>query len=86
MICPVLLEIAVEPSTALARLINAPVSSSCNLAVSAFFPQAPAFPVQPVHPTVCTLKTKHFLIHYCILLLFLFYSFPINTYRYNLPW
>ena len=25
-------------------------------------------------------------IHYCILLLFLFYSFPINTYRYNLPW
>ena len=27
MICPVLLEIAVEPSTALARLINAPVSA-----------------------------------------------------------
>ena len=27
-----------------ARLINAPVSSSCNFAVSAFFPQTPAFP------------------------------------------
>ena len=45
MTCPVLLEIVSAPSTALARPINAPVSSSCNLAVSAFFPQTPAFPV-----------------------------------------
>ena len=30
------------------------ISSSCNLAVSAFFPQTPAFPVQPVHPAVCS--------------------------------
>ena len=39
---------------ALARPIKAPVSSSCNLAVSAFFPQTPAFPVHPAHPTVCS--------------------------------
>ena len=51
MTCTVLLEIVSAPSTALARPIKAPVSSSCNLAVSAFFPQTPAFPVQPVHPT-----------------------------------
>ena len=30
------------------------------------------------------LKTKHVLIHYCILLLF--HNFSINTYCYNLPW
>ena len=54
MTCMVLLEIAAALSTALARPINAPVSSSCNLAVSAFFPQTPAFPVQPVHPAVCS--------------------------------
>ena len=48
------LEIADALSTALARPINAPVSSSCNLAVSAFFPQTPAFPVQPVHTAVCS--------------------------------
>ena len=54
MIRQVFWDIIVVSSIDLARPINAPVSSSCNFAVSAFFPQTPAFPVQPVHPTVCS--------------------------------
>ena len=50
----VFLETAVVLSTALARPINAPVSSSCNFAVSAVFPQTPEFPVHPLHPIVCS--------------------------------
>lgn len=66
---------------------RAPVSSSCNLAVSAF----------PTGAGIsCAAGTSDWSVHtenktfsYPLLhssLLFLFYSFPINTYRYNLPW
>ena len=54
MVCQVFFEPADVSSTALARPISAPVNSSCNCAVSAFFPQTPVFPVQPVHPAVCS--------------------------------
>jgi len=39
---------------AFASPINAPVSSSCSAAVALLFPQTPAFPVQPLHPAVCS--------------------------------
>lgn len=78
MIWLVLLEIAAALSTALARPINAPVSSSCNLAVPAFFRRHLHFLCSRCIPLSVHTDNKTFFIH-CRILLYsiIFPSIPM---------